>query len=527
MWGDLMNIDALITADVLATIVLGIILFGTLYETKVKDRRRRALAYVILAQIAANIVEILGFRIDHISIEQLKAFLAVSAVESFLLMGLYIHYFCTIAETKGMIIRKHFKYSIIYCVVASIVSIILVYTGAVYEVENGMLIPRAGLTVLYVMIYGQYFILFVYAVRNYKVVGKHDFMAIISYFVLPGAAILLQMYDKELEFTNAAFSISIILIYVMLQSRLYDKNEQQNESYFRSMASMYTSVHILDFESNQFYELGANMVIHSFFDEHRAQLNLQELLNGIMRERICDAHREEIFEFVDLSTLEERMRGKNVVQTEVINVEDHWFRLSFLRINEEGTPFTKVIFATHDIDESRRKESQLILMSNTDELTKLYNRHAFENYVRTMENEGMGDNLWYMCFDLNGLKKANDTQGHMAGDELIIAMARNLSKAIDNYGRAFRIGGDEFVAIIRASEEEKDAILSHLENMSREWKGNYCDVLSYSKGIVCAGEIKGCTILDLEKLADERMYSEKKEYYKKYGRGRLSHRLSL
>lgn len=56
--------------------------------------------------------------------------------------------------------------------------------------------------------------------------------------------------------------------------------------------------------------------------------------------------------------------------------------------------------------------------------------------------------------DINGLKAVNDTLGHSAGDELIRAAARCISQVLGRYGKCYRIGGDEFIAILRVEKEK-------------------------------------------------------------------------
>jgi len=82
-----------------------------------------------------------------------------------------------------------------------------------------------------------------------------------------------------------------------------------------------------------------------------------------------------------------------------------------------------------------------------DELTHIYNRSGFYHKMQSMfdksENEQLG--LMIIFFDLDGLKKINDEQGHKAGDEYIKTMAHQLSLLSDENNAAARFGGDEFI----------------------------------------------------------------------------------
>ena len=64
------------------------------------------------------------------------------------------------------------------------------------------------------------------------------------------------------------------------------------------------------------------------------------------------------------------------------------------------------------------------------------------------------DDFVFVSLDVNGLKTINDTQGHAAGDELIKAAASCMKKCIGSYGRVYRTGGDEFIALINTSDKQ-------------------------------------------------------------------------
>ena len=73
--------------------------------------------------------------------------------------------------------------------------------------------------------------------------------------------------------------------------------------------------------------------------------------------------------------------------------------------------------------------------SNTDELTRCYNRHAYEEDINSLDL----DKEWvYVSMDLNGLKRANDSFGHAAGDELIRAAADCMKNSFSENGKGLQ-----------------------------------------------------------------------------------------
>lgn len=121
------------------------------------------------------------------------------------------------------------------------------------------------------------------------------------------------------------------------------------------------------------------------------------------------------------------------------------------------------MFTTEIIDNEKRQELQMLFDSNNDTMTGLLNRRAYEKDINIIFNNNDLKDFIYISADVNGLKRANDSIGHAAGDELIIGASVCLSKCFDPYGHVYRIGGDEFIALIHAKETELEIIKNSLE----------------------------------------------------------------
>lgn len=175
-----------------------------------------------------------------------------------------------------------------------------------------------------------------------------------------------------------------------------------------------------------------------------------------------------------------------------------------------------VLMLSRVLKEKYEKE-KYIYTSNTDELTKCYNRRAYDS---DMENLDLNTEWIYISLDLNGLKKANDTLGHSAGDELICAASNCMKFAFASYGKIYRIGRDEFVVLIQESVSNIDSILQVFDTTIHDWHGKYSNSISVSYGVVKSSEQDFDSIHSVSKLADERMYKSKSEYYNISGNDR-------
>ena len=113
--------------------------------------------------------------------------------------------------------------------------------------------------------------------------------------------------------------------------------------------------------------------------------------------------------------------------------------------DRDGSPHRMVCVGV-DITEQRRAELRLHRLARTDVLTGALNRRAlFEELRAALEPGGGGCGLLY-C-DLDGFKAVNDELGHVAGDELLAAVASRVGAAVRPGDLLARPGGDEFVVL--------------------------------------------------------------------------------
>lgn len=175
--------------------------------------------------------------------------------------------------------------------------------------------------------------------------------------------------------------------------------------------------------------------------------------------------------------------------------------------------------------QTAKQFAEQVMIANTDELTGLRNRRAYEEDMSSFEVRLDSDAYAYIAIDINGLKNINDTYGHAAGDKLITGTADCLITTLGTYGRVYRIGGDEFAAVVIADEGTLFNLQKSLDEATALWNKTHSAELSFSVGIATKAECSSSSISNIAKLADERMYKSKAAYYARTGidrRGRQS-----
>ena len=150
-------------------------------------------------------------------------------------------------------------------------------------------------------------------------------------------------------------------------------------------------------------------------------------------------------------------------------------------------------------------------MANTDSLTGIRNKHAYsenETAINRQIKEGELEKIAVVVCDINGLKYVNDTQGHAAGDNLIKEACAMICEYF-NHGAVFRIGGDEFVVLLRG--KGYDTMHEVIGELNRRFEEN----IEKNEVVVSLGwavlEQEDRQLRDVFERADQMMYERKKE----------------
>lgn len=155
-------------------------------------------------------------------------------------------------------------------------------------------------------------------------------------------------------------------------------------------------------------------------------------------------------------------------------------------------------------------------MANTDTLTDLNNRNAlildqgkFNEMIRNNYQVGIA------MFDVNDLKYVNDTYGHDQGDIMIKSAASIINKSFGEYGKCYRVGGDEFICVIVNEEIEEvynkalDEFLKNVNVYNKKKDTKHTIQIAY--GFYHSDKE---FVDDMWKKADELMYDKKKQMKK-------------
>ncbi|MFY4860764.1 diguanylate cyclase [Aliarcobacter butzleri] len=160
------------------------------------------------------------------------------------------------------------------------------------------------------------------------------------------------------------------------------------------------------------------------------------------------------------------------------------------------------------------KNAELLRLSITDNLTKLYNRVKLDKSLQEEMNRSLryNTNFSIILLDIDYFKKVNDNFGHQVGDEVLIESAQILSKNIRNVDILGRWGGEEFLVICPETKiEDAIKVASHINEAIKLHKfSTYPNTVTISLGVATFSKhIKN--VDDIILNADKALYQAKEE----------------
>ncbi|MEG2632375.1 MAG: sensor domain-containing diguanylate cyclase, partial [Comamonas sp.] len=193
-------------------------------------------------------------------------------------------------------------------------------------------------------------------------------------------------------------------------------------------------------------------------------------LSRVFRGEMYDSFAEQLQDLWD---------GKLVQQREVVNYalngETLHIHLELSIMVNQAKDWELVLLSLVDITARKKAEAYLEYLGKHDVLTQLRNRAFYMEELNRLSRKGPWP-LAMVAIDMNGLKAVNDEHGHAAGDAMLRRLGEVLAKAVDDPSCVARIGGDEFMVLLPATDERgaiamQERILSLLEMNNQFYPG--------------------------------------------------------
>ena len=227
-----------------------------------------------------------------------------------------------------------------------------------------------------------------------------------------------------------------------------------------ALAERYDALYMVDLETNHYVQYKSERV----FCELSIALEGDDFFNQLKKDALSVIYKD------DIPLLTAALESSVLLK----ELDDHGVFTFTYRLNSpDGPLFVKmvavysdkkhIVISVTNIDSQIRREQKIreeasiaYEKARRDGLTGIKNKTAYGEFEAKLNKQiQSGENVKFaiaLC-DVNGLKTVNDTLGHIAGDEYIRSASRLVCQTFA-HSPVFRIGGDEFVAILRGSDFE-------------------------------------------------------------------------
>lgn len=308
------------------------------------------------------------------------------------------------------------------------------------------------------------------------------------------------------------------MIGTMLISLLRIRNSFQKEQYntrmssYSALSEIYLSMHLIDVKTGQYRQIKSAPYIEKECDELDLN-NFSKRIKTVMNYFCTEMYMPSVLEFVDLSTLSERLMETNTIVHEFVGNISGWCRERFIKVDsdDKGRPW-HVLYCVEVIDEQKRREKKLIYLSETDSMTGINNRGSGERKITEALAEKRGG--LFCLLDCDKFKKTNDTYGHAVGDTVLVKLAEALQRTCREDDIIMRLGGDEFAMYIPGISDKEQAehffgrLFAHIDKIVvPEMHDRKVKV---SLGASLCADDDGATFDTLYHEADAAMYESKK-----------------
>lgn len=242
-----------------------------------------------------------------------------------------------------------------------------------------------------------------------------------------------------------------------------EKTVVSEDLILRALSDIYISVNVFDLKTQEGVLFKTNKWIVEWINEFPNDLQKQS--DNIVRKITEPDDIDKMLAFVNLSTLDERMKGKHSISEIFQGKMNGWCRARFTAVDydEDGVVW-HVIYSVESIDEEKKREHELMYLSQTDLMTDISNR----GYGEATIGEYLRNNIsgLFCILDVDNFKHFNDKYGHDIGDKVLISIADVLKNNKRSNDVVMRLGGDEFAAYFVgiSGEENAGAIFNRLFN---------------------------------------------------------------
>lgn len=263
----------------------------------------------------------------------------------------------------------------------------------------------------------------------------------------------------------AIIIVVLVIVILVLCKKLSDAKQMTRQvmSQLEFLEHEYVSLVLIDLKDDTYSSIKVSEQVERLMQSVNTQANFQ--LQTVMKNTASEDFHKELLEFVDLTTVEERLKGHDVISFDFKGRYNGWCRSSFRWGNEDKKT---VLYMVRQIDSDKIIENELRYQLENDSLTGLRNEsYGIKDIIKKLDAKVAG---MFCVIEMDGFKTLNDKYGNATGDEIIFEVAKCIKESFKETDVMVRRGGARFAVFSVGINDKEDGrfIMKMLENKITE-----------------------------------------------------------
>lgn len=258
-----------------------------------------------------------------------------------------------------------------------------------------------------------------------------------------------QLLHSILVIITIIIGILFVITHVVksFNRKITDLTEEKDRSFRKATEQLYGHIHEYNITNQK-----------TVGESTKRALSYHEVLD-INAAEMREEFREGYFSMFNAKNILKEYEEGNTrfrYDFEVSNAKGdyEWIRIEAYIYYQAADACVYMLTYRKNINEEKIQEKNVEKRAQTDEMTGLYNKTATQKEIERILSENKGESFGFFIFDIDNFKQANDIYGHAFGDSVIVEFTDIIKSAFQEDDLLGRVGGDEFVAFVRAPEKE-------------------------------------------------------------------------
>ena len=191
---------------------------------------------------------------------------------------------------------------------------------------------------------------------------------------------------------------TLLISFLKMRNSFIKSNKEAKLSSYSSLSKIYISMHLVDMQTKRYHTVKMTDQIVECLGKDFKKMGEYEIRDDFcghiktIAEKMCiESQLQEVLEFVDISTLEERLLEESSITYEFIDKISGWCRSRFIPVDyDENGRLLHVLFCIECIEKEKKRENRLISLAQTDLMTGLCNRGSGEKRITELLKEKTG-----------------------------------------------------------------------------------------------------------------------------------------